>query len=114
MDHDMESSPTASFGINSSVATGGSANAAMVGQIVDSAQTSSLEQSPGASSESMLETARRTGHTIQSDAEARAPTFAPNGVNGASVTAPAIEREISDEGFTGDDRGTAILLPIQP
>ena len=67
MDHDMESSPTTPFGINSSMATGGSANAAMVGQTVDSVQASSLEMSPGASSESTLETAQRTSQSIQSE-----------------------------------------------
>ncbi len=113
MDHDMESSPTASFGINSSLATGGSANAAMVGQIVDSVQTSSLEQSPGAPSESMLETVQRTSQPIQSDAAARASTFAPSGVNGTGVTATAVSREISYERFDGNDRGNPVLLPIQ-
>jgi len=95
------------------MATGDSANAAMVGQIGDSVQTSSLEMSPGASSESTLETAQRTRHPIQSDAEARATIFAPRGDDGASVTATGISREFSEERFEGNDRGRAILLPIQ-
>ncbi len=77
MDHEMGNS-LASLGTNSRMATGGSTSVAMVGQIAFSDQASSLEQSPVPSSESAIETARRTGTPLQSVAEARAPAAVPN------------------------------------
>jgi hypothetical protein len=109
-DQDMDDSPNASFDLNSSRATGGSANAAMAGQVVESGQTSSLGHSPGESSESMPEQARRAYQPIQSDAAARASASAPSGANVVGVTATG--RDFSDEGVSGSDRGNPILLPV--
>ncbi len=103
---------TTSFGTNSSMATGGSTNVAMVGQIAVSDQASSVEQFPVPSSESALETVQRTG-TPTAVAEAQAPAAVPNGEFGAHAVATAIPRKVSDERSDGGDRGLAVLLPCQ-
>ncbi len=110
MDLDTDGSPNASFDLNSSLATGGSANAAMAGHVVVSGQTSSLGHSPGESSDSLPEQSWRANQTIQSDAAARASDSAPGGANVVGVTATG--RDFSDERIKGSDRGNPILLPV--
>ena len=94
------------------MATGGSTNVAMVGQIAVSDQVSSAEQSQVPSSERALETVQRTG-TTTAVAEAQAPAAVSNGELGARAAATAIPRTVSDEGSEGSDRGRSILIPSQ-
>ena len=103
---------TASFGgPHSSMATGDSANVAMVGQTGSVGQASSFELSPGVSSGySALESAPPRG-AAQMVEETRASDVAMPGRQDASVF--PIPRSVSDSGSTGGEIGRTIPLSNQ-
>ena len=100
---------TASFGgTPSSLATGDSTNVAMVGLTGSVGQTSSVEQSPGASSGcSAIQSAPLRGAQGRSE-ETRASDVATNGQQDASVF--PVPQSVSDAGSNRGEIGSPIPL----
>ncbi len=113
MDTDERGS-TASFGRTpSSEATGSSTNVAMVGLAGSEGQTSSVGQSPGASSGSALNVnvAPQRAAIQTSIEEALEPDDAMNGPQGASDF--PVQGSILDVGSTGVEAGRSVALSNQ-